>query len=56
MAVLHSYERAADLFASGVLDPSVFITDRYPLARYSDAIEAFKSGAGLKTQVLPNAS
>ncbi|MGH8963289.1 MAG: zinc-dependent alcohol dehydrogenase family protein [Jatrophihabitantaceae bacterium] len=56
MAVLHSYERAADLFASGVLDPSVFITDRYPLARYSDAIEAFRGGAGLKTQVLPNAS
>jgi 2-desacetyl-2-hydroxyethyl bacteriochlorophyllide A dehydrogenase len=56
MAVLHSYERAADLFASGVLDPKVFITDRYPLARYSDAIDAFKGGAGLKTQVLPNAS
>jgi threonine dehydrogenase-like Zn-dependent dehydrogenase len=56
MAVLHSYERAADLFASGVLDPKVFITDRYPLAQYSDAIEAFKGGAGLKTQVLPNAS
>lgn len=56
MAVLHSYERAADLFASGVLDPRVFITDRYPLARYADAIEAFKGGAGLKTQVLPNAS
>jgi 2-desacetyl-2-hydroxyethyl bacteriochlorophyllide A dehydrogenase len=54
MAVLHSYERAAELFASGVLDPSVFITDRYPLERYADAIDAFKSGAGLKTQVLPN--
>jgi threonine dehydrogenase-like Zn-dependent dehydrogenase len=55
MAVLHSYERAADLFASGVLDPTVFITDRYPLERYADAIDAFKGGAGLKTQVLPNA-
>jgi 2-desacetyl-2-hydroxyethyl bacteriochlorophyllide A dehydrogenase len=55
MAVLHSYERAADLFAAGVLDPTVFITDRYPLDRYADAIEAFKGGAGLKTQVLPNA-
>jgi 2-desacetyl-2-hydroxyethyl bacteriochlorophyllide A dehydrogenase len=56
MAVLHSYERAADLFAAGVLDPKVFITDRYPLDQYADAIEAFRSGAGLKTQVLPNAS
>ena len=53
MAVLHSYERAADLFATGVLDPELFITDRVPLDRYADAIEAFKSGAGLKTQVLP---
>jgi 2-desacetyl-2-hydroxyethyl bacteriochlorophyllide A dehydrogenase len=56
MAVLHSYERAADLFAAGVLDPKVFITDRYPLDQYADAIEAFRSGAGLKTQVLPKAS
>lgn len=56
MAVLHSFERAADLFASGVLDPKVFITDRYPLERYADAIEAFKAGAGLKTQVLPNSN
>jgi 2-desacetyl-2-hydroxyethyl bacteriochlorophyllide A dehydrogenase len=53
MAVLHSYERAADLFAAGVLDPADFITDRLPLDRYADAIEAFRSGAGLKTQVLP---
>jgi threonine dehydrogenase-like Zn-dependent dehydrogenase len=56
MAVLHSFERATDLFASGVLDPKVFITDRYPLERYADAIEAFKAGAGLKTQVLPNSN
>jgi 2-desacetyl-2-hydroxyethyl bacteriochlorophyllide A dehydrogenase len=53
MAVLHSYERAADLFATGVLDPGVFITDRVPLEQYSDAIDAFRSGSGLKTQVLP---
>ncbi len=30
MAVLHSYERAAELFANGVLDPDVFISDRLP--------------------------
>ena len=52
MAVLHSYERAADLFAAGVLDPSLFITDRVPLEDYVGAIEAFKTGAGLKTQVV----
>ena len=45
---------AADLFAAGVIDPADFITDRYPLARHADAIEAFKAGTGLKTQVLPH--
>lgn len=53
MAVLHSYERAADLFAAGVIDPADFVTDQYPLDDYAAAIEAFKSGTGLKTQVLP---
>ncbi len=53
MAVLHSYERAAELFAAGVLDPQVFITSRYPLEEYAAAIEAFRGGAGLKTQVIP---
>ena len=53
MAVLHSYERAAELLAAGVLNPSAFITDRLPLADYAQAIERFRSGAGLKTQVRP---
>jgi 2-desacetyl-2-hydroxyethyl bacteriochlorophyllide A dehydrogenase len=53
MAVLHSYERAAGLLAAGVLNPATFITDRLPLADYAQAIERFRSGAGLKTQVLP---
>ena len=53
MAVLHSYERAAELFATGVLNPATFITDRLPLQDYALAIERFASGAGLKTQVLP---
>jgi 2-desacetyl-2-hydroxyethyl bacteriochlorophyllide A dehydrogenase len=53
MAVLHSYERAADLFADGVIDPGVFITDRFALDDYAAALDAFRGGAGLKTQVLP---
>ena len=53
MAVLHSYERAAELFASGVLDPGVFITDRLPLDQYAEALDRFRTGGGLKTQVLP---
>ncbi|MFI9385981.1 zinc-dependent alcohol dehydrogenase family protein [Kutzneria sp. NPDC052558] len=53
MAVLHSYERAADLFAAGVLDPEVFISDRLPLDDYAAALEQFKAGKGRKIQVLP---
>jgi 2-desacetyl-2-hydroxyethyl bacteriochlorophyllide A dehydrogenase len=53
MAVLHSFERAAELFAEGVIDPAVFITDRFALNDYAEALEAFRGGAGLKTQVLP---
>lgn len=41
MAVLHSYERAAALFASGVLDPAVFISDRLPLEQYPQALDKF---------------
>jgi len=53
MAVLHSYERAADMFAAGLLDPDVFISDRIPLASYADALAKFKRGEGRKIQVLP---
>lgn len=53
MAVLHSYERAAELFAGGVLDPDVFISDRLPLVDYAAALQRFQAGQGRKIQVLP---
>ncbi|MFI1018618.1 zinc-dependent alcohol dehydrogenase family protein [Streptomyces sp. NPDC020965] len=53
MAVLHSYERAAALFADGILDPAVFISDRLPLDQYPQAIEHFKAGRGRKIVVEP---
>jgi 2-desacetyl-2-hydroxyethyl bacteriochlorophyllide A dehydrogenase len=53
MAVLHSYERAAALFADGVIDPAVFISDRLPLADYGLALERFAAGVGRKIQVIP---
>ncbi|GAA2688189.1 MULTISPECIES: zinc-dependent alcohol dehydrogenase family protein [Actinosynnema] len=53
MAVLHSFERAADLFSTGVLDPEVFISHREPLSSYASALEMFKNGQGRKIQVLP---
>jgi 2-desacetyl-2-hydroxyethyl bacteriochlorophyllide A dehydrogenase len=53
MAVLHSYERAADLFAGGILDPDLFISHRLPLEDYVAALDLFRRGAGRKIQVLP---
>jgi 2-desacetyl-2-hydroxyethyl bacteriochlorophyllide A dehydrogenase len=53
MAVLHSYERAAELFLTGVLDPEVFISDRLPLGSYEDALDRMQRGVGRKIQVLP---
>ncbi len=53
MAVLHSYERAADLFAGGVLDPDVFISDRMPLDAYPAALDRFAAGQGRKILVVP---
>ncbi|EPH43923.1 putative D-arabinitol dehydrogenase 1 [Streptomyces aurantiacus JA 4570] len=53
MAVLHSYERAAELFAAGVLDPDVFISDRVPLAQYPEALGKFAAGVGRKIVVVP---
>ncbi|GGV47106.1 zinc-dependent alcohol dehydrogenase family protein [Streptomyces spectabilis] len=53
MAVLHSYERAAELFANGVLDPDVFISDRLPLTEYPQALARFAAGEGRKIVVLP---
>ncbi|MFJ8080377.1 2-desacetyl-2-hydroxyethyl bacteriochlorophyllide A dehydrogenase [Streptomyces sp. SAI-170] len=53
MAVLHSFERAAELFAGGVLDPDVFISDRIPLERYPQALEQFAAGVGRKIVVVP---
>ncbi|MFI5676775.1 zinc-dependent alcohol dehydrogenase family protein [Streptomyces cellulosae] len=53
MAVLHSYERAAELFATGVLDPRVFISHRLPLTQYPQALDQFAAGQGRKIVVLP---
>ena len=54
MAVLHSFERAAELFAAGVLDPEVFISDRLPLSEYPRALERFGAGVGRKIVVVPS--
>jgi 2-desacetyl-2-hydroxyethyl bacteriochlorophyllide A dehydrogenase len=53
MAVLNSFARAADLFASGLIDWTKFVTAQRPLAEYADALASFGRGEGVKTQVLP---
>ena len=55
MAVLHSFERAADLFAAGIVDWRAFVTSQRPLVEYADALASFGRGEGVKTQVLPAA-
>ncbi len=53
MAVLHSYERAAELFADGALRPDVMISHRIGLEDYPAALDQFRQGVGRKIQVLP---
>jgi len=54
MAVLNSFERAADLLAAGVVDWQQFVTSQVPLEEMPRALDAFARGEGLKTQVLPS--
>jgi 2-desacetyl-2-hydroxyethyl bacteriochlorophyllide A dehydrogenase len=54
MAVLHSFERAGDLLAAGVLNPDVMISHRFTLDEYPKAVEQFKNGIGRKLTVEPN--
>jgi threonine dehydrogenase-like Zn-dependent dehydrogenase len=53
MAVLRSFERAAELFAEGVLQPDVMISHRMRLDEYPAALEQFRAGVGRKIQVRP---
>jgi 2-desacetyl-2-hydroxyethyl bacteriochlorophyllide A dehydrogenase len=54
MAVLHSFERAAELFAEGALRPDVMISHRMGLEDYPAALEQFRKGVGRKIQVMPH--
>ena len=51
MAIVHSFERALSLIDRGVIDCAALITGRLPLESWSEAIESFRRGGGLKTQV-----
>ena len=53
MAILHSFERARDIVAAGIIDGDALITHRVALGDDSDAIAAFRRGDGLKIQLTP---
>ncbi len=51
MSILHSFDRAGDLLAGGLLAPDFMITHRLPLAKYADATAMVRNGVGRKIQV-----
>jgi 2-desacetyl-2-hydroxyethyl bacteriochlorophyllide A dehydrogenase len=53
MAVLHSFDRAGQMLAAGVLDPSVFVSHRFPLSDYAAALDQFRAGVGRKILIEP---
>ncbi|GAA0472886.1 alcohol dehydrogenase [Paractinoplanes deccanensis] len=53
MAVLHSFDRAGEMLAAGVLDPSIFVSDRFPLDSYASALDRFRAGVGRKILIEP---
>jgi threonine dehydrogenase-like Zn-dependent dehydrogenase len=53
MAVLHSFDRAGQLLAAGVLDPQIFVSHRFPLDSYGEALGQFRAGIGRKILIEP---
>jgi len=53
MAVLHSFDRAGSLLAGGVLNPEIFVSHRFPLASYAEALGQFRAGVGRKIMIEP---
>jgi 2-desacetyl-2-hydroxyethyl bacteriochlorophyllide A dehydrogenase len=53
MAVLHSFDRAGEMLAAGVLDPGVFVSHRFPLDGYGEALAQFRAGIGRKILIEP---
>jgi 2-desacetyl-2-hydroxyethyl bacteriochlorophyllide A dehydrogenase len=53
MAVLHTFDRAGQLMAAGVLDPEVFVSHRFPLDSYAEALAQFRAGIGRKILIEP---
>jgi 2-desacetyl-2-hydroxyethyl bacteriochlorophyllide A dehydrogenase len=52
-AVKRSFERAATLYQGGAIDPEDFVTHKFPLAEYDEALRTFREGRGVKVQITP---
>ncbi len=52
-SALHSFERAAELFFEGFVDPEVLVSERVPLDEYGAAVERVRRGIGRKILVAP---
>lgn len=50
---LHSFARAARLLAAGVIDAEKFISHRYPIASFEEALTTFAQGASRKILITP---
>lgn len=53
MAVLHTFEPAMRLMASGAIDAEVMLTHTLPLERFAEAVQLVRDRKGLKVQVDP---
>ena len=53
MAVLHSFDRAGEMLAAGVLNPEIFVSHRFPLDSYPEALAQFRAGIGRKIFIEP---
>jgi 2-desacetyl-2-hydroxyethyl bacteriochlorophyllide A dehydrogenase len=49
-----SFERAARLYDSGLIDPDIFVSDVMPLDDYGKALDMFVAGESRKILVTPN--
>ncbi len=54
MAVLHSFGRAVDLMAKGLVDAATVISHSFALEQYTEALDAFRAGTGRKLQIRPS--
>ncbi len=53
MAVLNSFDAAADLLAAGAIDTAPLLGPPFGLAEFSDALADVRAGEGIKVQIVP---